>query len=426
MHMSHGSRITSITALQAWSWRGHPALEARVTTENGALGVAQVQAGTSVGEHEVQFIHDGGTRWGGLGVQKAVAMVKDTIAPALLGMDATRQREIDYRMLEMDGTPNKANLGGNCIGAISAAVLKAGAASVQLPLYQYIGGPNACVMPVPGVLAVLGPKRYGGGERGGEKPTYSFYCYGFDTFSDASQGCWQVRQSFRQVLKDKKNLNTFRIDRLFIDQEGVFEHDRELWALMAEAIERSGNAGRIGIQVDIAAGCYYDKKTGLYKGLFSREDKTREDLMALYRDAAKQFPFVIMEDPLDEDDFEGHAQLTRELGIQIAGDDLFTTNPNRLKMGIEMGAANAVLLKVNQVGSLTEAFDMVDAAYRSGYAVMPCNSRGEGADIADYAVGLKTGHMREGGLDDATTRLLEIEAELGSRATFLGRKGFKP
>ena len=424
--MSNGSRITSITALQAWSWRGHPALEARVTTENGALGVAQVQAGTSVGQHEVQFIHDGGTRWGGLGVQKAVAKVKEAIAPALLGMDATRQREIDYCMLEMDGTPNKAKLGGNCIGAISAAVLKAGAASVGLPLYQYIGGPNACVMPVPGVLAVLGPKRYGGGERGGEKPTYSFYCYGFDTFSDASQGCWQVRQSFRHVLKERKNLNTFRIDRLFIDQEGVFEHDRELWALMAEAIERSGNTGRIGIQVDIAAGCYYDKKSGLYKGLFSREDKTREDLMALYGDAVRQFPFVIMEDPLDEDDFEGHAQLTRELGIQISGDDLFTTNPDRLKMGIEMGAANAVLLKVNQVGSLTEAFDMVDLAYRSGYAVMPCNSRGEGADIADYAVGLKTGHMREGGLDDATTRLLEIEAELGSRATFLGRKGFKP
>ena len=385
-----------------------------------------MQAGTSVGQHEVQFIHDGGQRWGGLGVQKAVAMVKKTIAPALIGMDATRQRAIDYRMLEMDGTPNKARLGGNCIGAISAAVLKAAAASVRLPLYQYIGGPNACVMPVPGVLAVLGPKRYGGGERGGEKPTYSFYCYGYGSFSDASQACWQVRNAFRQVLLEKKGLNTFRIDRLFIDQEGVFEHDRELWALMTEAIERADGTGRIGIQVDIAAGCYYDKATGRYKGLFSREDKTREELMALYRDAVKQFPFVIMEDPLDEDDFEGHAILTKELGIQIAGDDLFTTSPVRLQQGIDQGAANCVLLKVNQVGSLTEAFDMVDLAYRSGYAVMPCNSRGEGADIADYAVGLKTGHMREGGLDDATTRLMEIEAELGDRAIFLGKKGFKP
>jgi len=148
--------------------------------------------------------------------------------------------------------------------------------------------------------------------------------------------------------------------------------------------------------------------------------------MALYRDAVKQFPFVILEDPLDEDDFEGHAILTKELGVQIVGDDLFTTNPERVQHGIDVGAANCVLLKVNQVGSITEAFDMVDLAYRNGYAVMPCNSRGEGADIADYAVGLKTGHMREGGLDDATTRLLEIEAELGSRAKFLGKKGFKP
>lgn len=424
--MADGSRIKSITALQAWSWRGHPALEARVVTENGALGVAQVQAGTSVGQHEVHFIHDGGTRWGGLGVQKAVAIVKDRIAPALLGMDATRQREVDSRMIEIDGTPNKAKLGGNCIAAVSAAILKAAAASVGLPLYQYIGGPNACVMPVPGVLAVLGPQRYGGGERGGEKPTYSFYCHGFESFTDASQACWQVRQVFRRILLDRIGLNTFRIDRLFIDQEGVFEHDRELWALMKQAIEDSGNEGRIGIQVDIAAGCYYDRKSGLYKGLFSRDNKTRDDLIDLYRGAVKEYPFVILEDPLDEDDFEGHAVLTRELGVQVVGDDLFTTNPQRLQHGIDMGACNAVLLKVNQVGSITEAFDMVDLAYRSGYAIMPCSSRGEGEDIADYAVGLKTGHMREGGLDDATTRLMEIEAELGDRATFLGRKGFKP
>ncbi len=424
--MSDGSMIKSITALQTWSWRGHPALEARVVTENGASGAAQVQAGTSVGQHEVQFIHDGGPRWGGLGVQKAVAVVKDIIAPALIGMDATRQRDIDGRMIAIDGTPNKARLGGNCIGAVSAAVLKAAAASVRLPLYRYIGGPNACVMPTPGVLAVLGPKRYGGGDRGGEKPTYSFYCHGYGSFTDASQACWQVRQAFRRILLEKKGVNAFRIDRLFIDQEGVFEHDRELWALMKDAVELSGNDGRIGIQADIAAGCYHDKKTGLYKGLFSREDKTRDDLIALYREAVREYPFVILEDPLDEDDFEGHATLTAELGVQIVGDDLFTTNTERLQHGIDMGACNAVLLKVNQVGSITEAFDMVDLAYRNGYAVMPCSSRGEGADIADYAVGLKTGHMREGGLDDATTRLMEIEAELDDRAMFLGRRGFKP
>jgi len=195
---------------------------------------------------------------------------------------------------------------------------------------------------------------------------------------------------------------------------------------MKEAINQSGNEGKIGIQVDIAAGCYYDRESHLYKGLFSREDKTRDDMISLYRDAVKEFPFVILEDPLEEDDFEGHAILTRELGVQIVGDDLFTTNVERVQRGIDMGAGNCVLLKVNQVGSITEAFDMVDLAYRNGYAVMPCSSRGEGADNADYAVGLGAGHMREGGLDDETVRLLEIEAELGPDARFLGRKGFKP
>ena len=424
--MREGSRIKAVTALQSWSWRGHPAIEARVETENGAIGVTHVQAGTSVGQYEVQFIHDGGSRWGGKGVQKAVQVVNRQIAPELVGMDATRQRAIDARMMELDGTRNKAKLGGNCIAAVSAAVLKAGAASVGLPLYQYIGGPNACILPTPGVLAVLGPKRYGGGERGGEKPTYSFYCYGYETFSDAHHACWQVRQAFRQILLDKKGLNTFRMARVFIDQEDFFYHDRELWGLMKEAINQSGNEGKIGIQVDIAAGCYYDRESGLYKGLFSREDKTQGDLIQLYREAAKEFPFVILEDPLEEDDFEGHAILTRELGVQIVGDDLFTTNVERVQRGIDMGAGNCVLLKVNQVGTITEAFDMVELAYRNGYGVMPCSSRGEGADNADYAVGLSTGHMREGGLDDETTRLLEIEAELGNQARFLGRKGFKP
>jgi enolase len=424
--MREGSKIKSVTALQSWSWRGHPAIEARVETENGAVGVAHVQAGTSVGQYEVQFIHDGGPRWGGLGVHKAVQVVNQQIAPEIVGMDATRQRAVDARMIELDGTPNKARLGGNSIAAVSAAVLKAGAASVGLPLYQYIGGPNACILPTPGVLAVLGPKRYGGGERGGEKPTYSFYCHGYETFSDAHHACWEVRQSFRQLLLDRKRLNTFRMARVFIDQEDFFSHDRELWALMKEAINASGNEGKIGIQVDIAAGCYYDIESQLYKGLFSREDKTRADLISLYRDAVKEFPFVILEDPLEEDDFEGHAILTRELGVQIVGDDLFTTSVERVQRGIDMGAGNCVLLKVNQVGSITEAFDMVALAYRNGYGVMPCSSRGEGADNADYAVGLGTGHMREGGLDDETVRLLEIENELGSQARFLGRKGFKP
>jgi enolase len=181
----------------------------------------------------------------------------------------------------------------------------------------------------------------------------------------------------------------------------------------------------VGLQVDIAAGTYFDNEKGVFVGLFSAEDKTMDDLFALYHWMVKEYPFVIFEDPLDEDDFEGHAKLTRELPIEIVGDDLFTTNPERVRRGIEIGAANAVLLKVNQVGTISEAFEMTRLAHRHGYGVMPCGSRGEGADIADYAVGLITGHLREGGSGDTANRLLQIEAELGPRAQFAGKSGLR-
>ena len=182
---------------------------------------------------------------------------------------------------------------------------------------------------------------------------------------------------------------------------------------------------RVVLANDVDAGTYYDNEKGVFVGLFSAEDKTYEELIELYKWMVKEYPFVILEDPLDEDDFEGHARLTRELPIEIVGDDLFTTNSERVRRGIEVGAANAVLLKVNQVGTITEAFEMTRLAHRNGYGVMPCGSRGEGADIADYAVGLITGHLREGGTGDTGNRLLRIEEELGSRAQFAGRSGLR-
>jgi enolase len=182
----------------------------------------------------------------------------------------------------------------------------------------------------------------------------------------------------------------------------------------------------VGIQVDVAAATYYDQEKHRFVGLFSPGEKTRDDLIALYQEMVRNYPFVIIEDPLDEEDYEGHALLTRELGIEIVGDDLFTTNMERVQKGIDAGAGNCVLLKVNQIGTISEAFDMVDLAYRNGYGVMPCDSRGEGPAIADYCVGLGTGHLREGALGPRGNRFLEIEAELGSRAKFLGRAGFMP
>jgi enolase len=173
------------------------------------------------------------------------------------------------------------------------------------------------------------------------------------------------------------------------------------------------------------AGTYYNAEKGVFVGLFSREDKTREDLIDLYKDMVATYPFVIIEDPLDEIDYEGHAILAKELGVEVVGDDLFTTNPERLRQGIEAGACNAVLLKINQIGTISEAFDVVQLAYKHGYGVMPCSSRGEDPTIADYAVGLNTGHLREGGTGPTANRLLKIEEELGTGAKFLGKNGLK-
>jgi enolase len=247
-------------------------------------------------------------------------------------------------------------------------------------------------------------------------------CYGFDSFTEASYAAWTIERSFRKELGSRLNLDA---DFVRFIPAGVIKHDRELWDIMVDVIEANGYTDKVGIQVDIAAGTYYDNAKGVFVGLFSAEDKTMDDLLELYRFMVKEYPFVVFEDPLDEDDFEGHAKLTRELDIQIVGDDLFTTNPVRVRKGIEMGAANTVLLKVNQVGTISEAFEMTRLAHRYGYGVMPCGSRGEGADIADYAVGLITGQQREGGTGPTANRLLQIEAELGPRAQFAGKEGLR-
>jgi enolase len=422
--MAKGSLIKSVTAREIFSGRGHPSIEATVVTENGAVGVAEATAGLSVGEHEVQFAYDGGERWGGRGVLKAVGFVNDIIAPALKGVDASRQWEVDRIILDLDGTPNKAKLGGNTTASVSAATLKAGAASLGIPLYQHIGGVNACILPVPGVGILNTLERYGGQAIHGDKPSYAFMAYGFDTFSDACYACWQIRSVYLKIIEERFNLRVVGSYRIVIPS-GAVEREREIWDIMTGAIEKTGNAGKMGIQVDVAAGTYYNKEKDVFEGLFSREDKTKDELIQLYRDMVKNYPFIVLEDPLHEDDYEGHAVLTRELGIQVVGDDLFTTNAERLKKGMEVGACNTVLLKVNQVGTVSEAFDTVQMAYSKGYGVMPCASRGEGADIADYAVGLGTGNIRESALDPTANRLRKIESELGSRAKFPGKAGFK-
>jgi enolase len=382
-------------------------------------------AGLSIGEHEIAFVYDGGTKWHGKGVQRAVDQVNNLVSPSIVGMDVTKQAEIDefLQYFRKDGEPIV--LGGNVTSAVSAAVLKAGAASLMIPLYQHIGGEDAFVLPVPGVMAVIGSRRYGGGHKAAGKPSYSFMSYGFNSFQEASYAAWEVATEFTQTMASRFKLDA-RQDFAVLVPPGLIKHDRELWKLMIDAIVRCGYEGKMGLQVDIAATSFLDPQSGFFSGLFSTGEKTKDELIQLYHEMVDDYQFIILEDPLEENDYPGHAALTNELQIRIVGDDLFTTDPERVEMGIELGAANVVLLKVNQIGTISKALEMVRIAYQHGYGVMPCSSRGEGADIADYAVGINAALLREGAVGPTGNRLLKIESELGNRARFLGKAAVKP
>ena len=416
--------IKSVIARQVYTNRGKPGVEVVVTTENGAEGRAMCTSGVSMGTHEVEFTFDGGKKFGGKGVTGAARRVEETIAPAIMGMDASKQAEVDKAILDI--CPDaKIKLGGNAVAATSAAVLKAGAASLGIPLYRHIGGANAMYLPVPGVAMVAGDERYGGGiTTPGGKPTMSVMAFGFDTFSDASYACWEVHTRWAEKMKAK--FGGLPNIRDFISvPKGIYNSDREIWEDMLKTISEAGYDGKMGFQMDVATDTYHNKEDGKYYGLFDSTPKTKEQLYDFYMQIIKDYPFVIIEDPFNEDDYDTTAALTKESGIQIVGDDLFTTNPERVAYGISKDSANTVLLKVNQVGTISEAFDMIQYAYKFGYGVMPSDSRGEGTSIADYAVGINAGSIRESAIGDRGNRFLEIEAELGSSAKFIGAAGLK-
>ena len=427
--MASGTTIVSVSARQVYTDRGHPGIQATVITENGAKGTAICTAGVSIGQYEIPFAYDGGTKWRGKGVMRAVNAVNELIAPLLRGVDASKQREVDRAMLSFEGLPPyeaKIKLGGNATAAVSAAALKAGAAALDIPLYQHIGGANAAFLPVAGTLFLGGGDRYDSGLPPVNKPSHEFVCYDFDTFSEASYAAWDLHSEFADVMKKHYGITkeSMRNGNGAPLGPGHTKSDREVWDLAVETINRLGYEGRVGLQIDCAAACYYHKDGDYYQGLFEPGKLDRDGMIRRYCDMVKQYPFVILEDPLDEDDYEGHAILTQETGIQIVGDDLFTTNPARVQKGIEVGAANCVLLKVNQIGTISEAFEMVRLAYRNGYGVEPCSSRGEGPEIADYTVGLMCGTIRNRAIGDTGNRFLEIEEELGPKAQFIGKAGF--
>jgi enolase len=417
--------IDAIYARQILDSRGNPTVEAEVELDDGTQARAAAPSGASTGAFEAVELRDGGDAYGGKGVTKAVAAVTEEIEPDLLGYDADDQRLIDQAMIDLDGTPDKSRLGANALTAVSMAVAQAAAESAGLPLFRYLGGPNAHVLPVP-MMNVLN----GGAHADNAVDIQEFMIapIGAGTFSDAVRWGAETYHALKSVLK-QHGLATS------VGDEGGFApelaHNRAALDLLVEAIGKAGfRAGRdIALAIDAAATEFY--ADGAYR--FERGTRSREEMTALYAEWLDAYPLVSLEDPLAEDDWPGWQALTSALGakVQVVGDDLFVTNPERLRRGIAERSANALLVKVNQIGTITETLDAVALAQRSGFACMISHRSGETEDttIADLAVATDCGQIKTGA--PARTervakynQLLRIEEMLGDAASYAGSAAF--
>jgi enolase len=417
--------ISAVGAREILDSRGNPTVEVEVVLDDGTYARAAVPSGASTGAFEAVELRDGGKRYGGKGVSKAVDAVIRRIGPALEGLDADDQRLVDQTMLTLDGTPNKAKLGANAVLGASLAVAKAQADSSGLPLFRYVGGPNAHLLPVP-MMNILN----GGSHADSNVDVQEFMIapIGAATFREALQQGAEVYHALKSVLK-KKGLSTG------LGDEGGFapdlESNRAALDLIAEAVKAAGfKLGKdIALAMDVAASEFFAKGTYTFEG----KKRSSDDMVAYYAELAAAYPIVSIEDPLDEEDWKGWKVITDELGerTQIVGDDLFVTNVERLQRGIDGGQANAMLVKVNQIGSLTETLDAVELAHRAGFRNMMSHRSGETEDttIADLAVATNCGQIKTGApaRSDRVAKynqLLRIEEALGDAARYAGTGAF--
>jgi enolase len=428
------SLIEKIIARQVLDSRGNPTVEADVLLETGILGRAIVPSGASTGEHEAVELRDNDkSKYQGKGVLKAVENVNKTIAPKIQGKDVFGQRELDFAMIELDGTPNKAKLGANAILAVSLAAAKAAANELGLPLYRYIGGVNACELPLPMANIV------NGGKHADNKIDFQEFMVmpvGAKNFADAIRMTAEVFHTLKAVLK-KAGHNTS------VGDEGGFApnlDNEEAIKFILEAVAKAGyKPGRdadFALALDCASSELFEEggKKG-YKFWKSNPGKlfSAEEMIDLYESWVAKYPIVSIEDGLDQNDWEGYVKLTQRLGkkIQIVGDDFFVTNPKRLARGIEMGATNSILIKVNQIGTLTETLDCVQMAQKANYTCVMSHRSGESEDatIADIAVATNCGQIKTGSASRTDriakyNQLLRIEEELAGRSVFQGTKVF--
>jgi enolase 1/2/3 len=426
------TRIVHVTGREILDSRGNPTVEADVWLEDGSMGRAAVPSGASTGEHEAVELRDGEkTRYLGKGTRKAVLNINKKIATAVLGMEADDQAEVDRKMIHLDGTKNKGKLGANAILAVSMAVARAAAASYDMPLYRYLGGVSASVLPVP-LMNILN----GGAHADNSVDPQEFMVapYGAPNFAEALRMGAEIFHTLKSVLK-KKGYSTS------VGDEGGFapnlKSNEEAIEVILESITKAGyQPGKdAGIALDPAASEFYDK--GRKKYVFKKSDKsemTSEQLVGFWANWVKQYPIISIEDGLAEDDWKGWKLMTDVLGekIQIVGDDIFVTNTERLSRGIKEGVANSVLIKVNQIGTLTETFGAMQMASAAGYTSVISHRSGETEDtfIADLVVATGAGQIKTGSASRTDriakyNQLLRIEEELGGSARFAGRKTFR-
>ena len=419
-------KISAIKAREIIDCRGFPTVEVEVWVDQAMAGRADVPAGRSTGKREALDLRDGGKRWGGQGTQKAVKHVLEVIQPALIGWDPRDQRLLDAELCRLDGTPNKSKLGANAIAGVSLAAAKAGAYLSNLPLYKYINA-NAHVIPVPLVNLINGGKLTSNDL---EIQEFIVMPVGARDLLEGLQICYEINLLLRDLIVDKYGKIAANVG-----DEGGFAPPMSgvtvPMEMLSRAVKASGYADKIVYGLDAAASHWYDWDKKVYR--MEGEEMTRDDVIGMYQKLCSQYPIGSIEDPLMEDDFEGFALITKKLeGVQIVGDDLFTTNAEYIKKGVEMGAANAVLWKFNQVGTLTEALDAADHAYRSGYGVQVSERSGETEDtsIADLAVAINAGQIKTGTTRSERTakynQLLRIAEELGSQAVYPGRNFRRP
>lgn len=419
------SSIAEVRAREILDSRGNPTVEVEVTLADGTMGRAGVPSGASTGAFEATELRDGGPRYLGKGVTKAVRCVEAEILPAIAGMEATDQRAVDEAMTALDGTPNKSRLGANAILGVSMAVAKAAAISADLPLYRYLGGADAKVLPVP-MMNIIN----GGAHADSDVDFQEFMIapIGADSFHNALRMGAEVYHSLKSVLK-ANGLSTG------LGDEGGFApnlpSNRAALELISEAITKAGFVlgNDVALAMDVAATEFYSEGSYIVEG----KSRTTEQMIEMYSQLAKDFPIVSIEDPLAEDDWDSWVNFTAAMGdsIQIVGDDHYVTNTQRIARGIELKSANALLVKVNQIGSLTETSEAVEMAHRAGFATMMSHRSGETEDttIADLAVAYNCGQIKSGApaRSDRVAKynqLLRIEEDLNEAARYAGRSAF--